>query len=134
MCVLKPYKYLALTLFLFPSAWEDFQLALCDATICSVTVVSANSPTDPREILVPGTVRDALDRRSAEFAEQGVLMPMIEGTADFNVSVETVQRLLADEQARQRMSANTVRAILARVRDEVSVQWQSLMEKTAHVH
>jgi len=55
MCVLKPYQYIALsTLLLVPSAWDGFPLALCEAMICSVPVLSAECPTGPREILADG--------------------------------------------------------------------------------
>lgn len=131
--VSNPYQYLARsTLFLFPSAWEGFPLALCEAMICGLPVLSADCPTGPREILAPGTVRDNYDLRVAEHAENGVLMPMIEGAADLDPWVETVQNLLADEQLRQRLSSLAARAMHALDRDVVLRQWHALIEKTAY--
>lgn len=132
--VANPYQFLARsTLFLFPSGWEGFPLALCEAMISGVTVVSADCPTGPREILAPGTVRDTYDLRFAEFARNGVLMPMIEGHADLAVWVDTVAALLVDGEERSRLAANGAQAMQGLDRTVVLGHWQKLVESVAHV-
>jgi glycosyltransferase involved in cell wall biosynthesis len=133
--VSNPYQYLARsTLFLFPSGWEGFPLALCEAMVADVPVLSADCPTGPREILAPGTVRDTYDLRSAEMARNGVLLPMIESRQDLVVWVDSIERLLSDAVQRERLRANAAQAMKALDRSEVVGQWLRLIEKTNHVH
>jgi glycosyltransferase involved in cell wall biosynthesis len=132
--VSNPYHYLKQSsLFLFPSAWEGFPLALCEAMICDVAVVSSDCPTGPREILAPATIHESYDLQFAEFTEYGVLMPMIATAKHLDVWVETVHNLLVDETLRQRMSANAARAMQALDRDVLLPRWQALIEEMAHV-
>lgn len=131
--VANPYKYLARsTLFVFPSAWEGFPLALCEAMIAGVPVLSADCPTGPREILAPGTVRDTYDLREAELAQNGVLLPMVESPQDLAVWVATVERLLTNEVQREQLSEQAAQAVKALDREVVLGQWLALIERVAH--
>lgn len=131
--VANPYRYLARsTLFVFPSAWEGFPLALCEAMIAGVAVLSADCPTGPREILAPDTVRGTYDLRNAEMAQSGVLLPMVESPQDLAVWVETVERLLADAGQREELKEHALEAVKALDRDAVVGQWLALLERVAH--
>lgn len=131
--VANPYRYLARsTLFVFPSAWEGFPLALCEAMIAGVPVLSADCPTGPREILAPGTVRDTYDLRKAELAENGVLLPLVESPQDLDVWVDTVERLLADAGLREQLNEHAAQAVKAMDRDAVVGQWLKLIERVAY--
>jgi glycosyltransferase involved in cell wall biosynthesis len=131
--VSNPYQYLARsTLFLFPSGWEGFPLALCEAMIAGVPVLSADCPTGPREILAPGTVRDAHDLRQAERAPNGVLLPMVDSPQDLEVWVDAVERLLADAGQRAQLKQQAAQAVQALDRDAVVGQWLKLIEAVAH--
>lgn len=131
--VTNPYRYLARsTLFVFPSAWEGFPLALCEAMIAGVPVLSADCPTGPREILAPGTVRDTYDLRQAELAQNGVLLPMVESQRDLDVWVETVEQLLANAAQREQLKQNAAQAVKALDRNAVVGQWLTLLERVTH--
>lgn len=131
--VANPYRYLArATLFLFPSAWEGFPLALCEAMIAGVPALSADCPTGPREILAPGTVRDAYDLRQAELAQNGVLLPMVESPQDLDVWVETVEMLLADPGLRDQLKQHAAQAVKPLDRHVVVGQWLALLERVTH--
>lgn len=133
--VSNPYQYLARsTLFLFPSGWEGFPLALCEAMIAGAPVLSADCPTGPREILAPGTVRDTYDLRREEIAHNGVLLPMIESKQDLAVWVDSIERLIRDASLRERLRVNAAQGMKALDRSEVVSQWLRLIEKVAHVH
>lgn len=131
--VSNPYQYLARsTLFLFPSGWEGFPLALCEAMIAGVPVLSADCPTGPREILAPGTVRDTYDLRNAELAQNGVLLPMVESAKDLAVWVETVEQLLADAAQRKLLKEHGAQAVKALDQEAVVGQWLALLKRVAH--
>ena len=131
--VTNPYQYLARsTLFLFPSGWEGFPLSLCEAMIAGVPVLSADCPTGPREILAPGTVRDDYDLRSAEMAQNGVLLPIIESQQDMEVWVDAIERLLGDVTLQNGLRVNAAQTMKALDRDAVVGQWQQLIESAGH--
>ena len=131
--VSNPYQYLAKsTLFLFPSGWEGFPLALCEAMISCVPVLSADCPTGPREILAPGTVRDAYDLHTCEIAKNGVLLPMIESEEDLVVWVEAVGRLLGDATLREQLRTDAKHAVRILDRSAVMGQWLRIIAEVDH--
>jgi glycosyltransferase involved in cell wall biosynthesis len=131
--VSNPFQYLARSsLFVFPSGWEGFPLALCEAMIAGVPVVSADCPTGPREILAPGTVNDAYDLREAQWGANGVLMPLIETPRDLSVWVDTVHHLLSDAAARERLSERGAQAMQLLDKPQIVQRWQDVLEASAH--
>lgn len=100
-----PFQYIRpAQVFVFPSAWEGFPLALGEAMTCGIACVTTDCPTGPREMLAPESPIPAQPIRQAEWAPYGLLMPMLSNTAtlaaDEAVWIETLQQLLADEPRR----------------------------------
>jgi len=102
-----PFQFLRrATLFAFPSGWEGFPLALCEAMISGVPVLSADCPTGPREIIAPGTFDPDYRLTAIERTEYGYLLPM-PGKAEFDRTwTEALTEMLDDANARKRLAAN----------------------------
>ncbi len=101
-----PFQYIRpATLFVFPSAWEGFPLALGEAMTCGAAVLSTDCPTGPREMLAPSVPAPATPLRTAEWAEYGVLLPMLTSAetraTDQQAWVAAIEQLLVDAVARQ---------------------------------
>lgn len=81
-----PFQYLAhADLFIMPSSWEGFPLALCEAIMLDVPVIASDCPTGPREILRPDLGSEQAIK-SGLVSPFGILMPMVD--ADNAIEVD----------------------------------------------
>lgn len=129
-----PFQYIRLAqLFVFPSAWEGFPLALGEAMTCGVACVTADCPTGPREMLAPDSSLPSQPLRQAEWAPYGVLMPMLTkaGTlaADQVVWVQVLGQLLADDARRQQLGATAYQRALNFTHKVTFERWHQLIDK-----
>jgi glycosyltransferase involved in cell wall biosynthesis len=125
-----PFQYLnRSTLFLFPSGWEGFPLALCEAMISGVPVLAADCPTGPREIIAPGTFDAEYKLVDVQQTEFGTLLPMTDKTSFVNTWTKAIDDLLQNELLRR----NQVIKARDRVKEfdkSVAVKkWMDLIDK-----
>ncbi|WP_426060760.1 glycosyltransferase [Hymenobacter sp. B1770] len=127
-----PFKYIRpASLFVFPSAWEGFPMALGEAMICGVPAVTTDCPTGPREMLAPDAGIPSVAIRKAEKADFGVLMPMLNQpaslAADQQVWTETLNSLLADAPERERLGRLASQRMQDFTRERIFSQWMGLL-------
>lgn len=98
-----PYKFLGRSsLLLLPSLNEGMPNTIVEAMCLSVPVVAADCPYGPRELL---GLSDKWIGSWPEFAEYGVLVPVLKGTgSEANAWSEAIARLLSDKEMYSRYS------------------------------
>jgi glycosyltransferase involved in cell wall biosynthesis len=133
-----PFKYIRpADLFVFPSGWEGFPLALGEAMICGAAVVTTDCPTGPREMLAPATTTPLTPIRAAERAEFGVLMPMLTeaGTlqADEKVWTDTIEQLLANQTERLRLGQLAKQRMEDFTHKKIFQRWSEVIEEVLSI-
>ena len=129
-----PFKYIQpAQVFVFPSGWEGFPLALGEAMTCGVACATTDCPTGPREMLAPDSDAPEVPLRQAEWTRFGVLMPMLTEanslSADITCWVDTLDQLLNDANARQLLGQAAQQRANDFTHQRIFAQWKELLNE-----
>lgn len=121
------------TVFVFPSAWEGFPLALCEAMIAGVPVLAADCPTGPREILDPGSNDLSYSLTSAQETDYGYLMPMPDKSSFVSEWVKIINSLITNPEKRQFFIRQGQTYMLNYDSNVILQRWQKLIDNIVKI-
>jgi glycosyltransferase involved in cell wall biosynthesis len=129
-----PFKYISKSkLFIFPSLWEGFGLALVEAMACKVAVVSSDCKSGPREILAPNSDFE-IQTDDVEFSEYGVIAPMFDGSFENSddrvkkIWVDSIVKLLKDDNLREEYAKKAKLRANDFSKDNILKEWIGIVE------
>jgi len=128
-----PFKYIARsTVYTFPSLFEGFPNALCEAMACGVTVISSDCKSGPREILAPDTDIEQ-QAKEIEYVKYGILLPVCDGnyydagdplTSEERLLQEAIVKVLSNENLKKKCKTKSREGIKRFHSDIIIEQWE----------
>ena len=108
-------------------------MALGEAMICGLPVLSTDCPTGPREMLAPATATPATPLHRAETGAYGVLLPMLNQPVtlvrDQAEWTAALTALLANPPERARLGHLAAQRMQDFTRERIFGQWVELIEQ-----
>ncbi|MBT2701020.1 glycosyltransferase [Bacillus sp. ISL-40] len=134
-----PYYYLAKSdLFVFSSNFEGFGNILLEAMACGLPIVSTDCMVGPRELLAPGTSYKERVKDSALKAENGILVPVCDGTRyraedpitkEERIMADAIVEMLTDEELKERYRSRSNIRIQDFTDEKITEEWIKVLDR-----
>lgn len=125
-----PFPYIRKAdLFLLPSKWEGFPLALCEAVICGTYAFSSDCPTGPREILSPGSELGRYELIEPESTPYGMLLPIPVNAMQKELWALQICKFLLSKSGAKKNEGSEECHILKLDKGSIEEQWRAIIFK-----
>ena len=108
-------------------------MALGEAMICGLPVLSTDCPTGPREMLAPATANPVTPLRRAKRGDYGILLPILTQpatwVADLATWTDAIDSLLADTNEQKYLGNLARKRMQDFTRERIFGQWVKLVEE-----
>ncbi|MCR6637761.1 MAG: glycosyltransferase [Sporocytophaga sp.] len=124
-----PYKFLkSADLFVLPSSWEGFPLALGEAMCCGVPVLSSNCPTGPAEMLNLKEIK--MEESRSVYTDYGILLPMLkDDVSSINLWSNEIIKILNDKGLLSKYALSVKSRMALYEKDNILQQWKNLISQ-----
>lgn len=134
-----PFKYISKSkIYVFPSLYEGFPNALCEAMACNVPVISSDCQSGPREILSPSSVFNNNVINDVEYSDFGILTPTCDGiyynandplTLQENLLGETIINLINNEEIYIKYKSLAARRVKDFSKEKIITSWEKEIDR-----
>jgi glycosyltransferase involved in cell wall biosynthesis len=123
------YKYA--DIFVFPSAWEGFPIALGEAMSVGIPVISSNCPTGPIELIEPNWQKVSNQLQYPYYAKAGALMPIpdVKQKGTISIWANTILQVLNNKHLRESLSMVACKRMDELDVEKVKTEWMKLILK-----
>ncbi|GAL83788.1 hypothetical protein MYP_1016 [Sporocytophaga myxococcoides] len=124
-----PFKFLKkANLFVLPSNWEGFPLALGEAMCCGLPVMSSNCPTGPSEMLDYLNGKGKIE--SPLYTSYGVLMPLLRNeTSCISLWSKEITNVINNKELLSKYSEASRQRMQSYDKDKIIKQWEYLIKE-----
>lgn len=117
------------SIFLLPSKWEGFPLAMCEALAQGVPVLASDCPTGPREIAGLPCARSIPKIEGLNICERAALLPCMVDEKTINIWARSILQILQFQDLHSEWRRNSALYLVNLTEDRRKVDWFSIIDE-----